>query len=131
MKALMDEATGAAGYMICGGLHGENTIVNGGSLTQIVHNLVHLYEKLLTFLKLMVVGGSISMGLGAIKAALFMLAAMDKILILACIAYPLSAFLFVIGISIVYIGLVFLITVLEGFYATLPRRIWKKEYAYT
>ncbi|MBW2739373.1 MAG: hypothetical protein JRE64_11120 [Deltaproteobacteria bacterium] len=99
MKALMDEATGAAGYMICGGLHGENTIVNGGSLTQIVHNLVHLYEKLLTFLKLMVVGGSISMGLGAIKAALFMLAAMDKILILACIAYPLSAFLFVIGIS--------------------------------
>ena len=28
---VLDEASGAAGYMICGGLHGANNMVNGGS----------------------------------------------------------------------------------------------------
>ena len=36
---VMEEATGSAGYMICGGLHGDNTMVNGGSLSQAVDNL--------------------------------------------------------------------------------------------
>lgn len=29
----MDEETGAAGYMICGGLYGENTVLSGWSLS--------------------------------------------------------------------------------------------------
>ncbi len=38
----MDEESGAAGYMICGGLHGDNTIISGGSLSQAINNLKSL-----------------------------------------------------------------------------------------
>ena len=33
-----DETTGAAGYMICGGLHGETAVLSGGSLSEAVDN---------------------------------------------------------------------------------------------
>jgi len=35
---VMNEATGAAGYMICGGLNNETTLINGGSGTTIIDN---------------------------------------------------------------------------------------------
>ena len=128
---VMDEESGAAGYMICGGLHGDNTVLSGGSLTQIVHNLVHLYEKILTLIKVIVIGGGpISVGLRLLKAVLMIMSYMDQLIVLPIIAYPLAAFYMIIGIAFIYIGIVALITALEGFYATLPRRIRKKEYAY-
>lgn len=35
-----DEETGATGYMICGGLHGDNTMLSGGSLSKALENLM-------------------------------------------------------------------------------------------
>ena len=50
---VMDEETGAAaGYTICGGLHGDNAVLSGGSLTESVHNLIHLIEKISTIVNL-------------------------------------------------------------------------------
>ncbi|MBW2739385.1 MAG: hypothetical protein JRE64_11180 [Deltaproteobacteria bacterium] len=100
----MDEETGAAGYMICGGLHGDNDVLSGGSLTQIVHNLVHLYEKILTLIKVIVIGGEpISVGLRLLKAVLMIMLYMDQLIVLPIIAYPLAAFCMIIGIAFIYI----------------------------
>ncbi len=48
---VMDEETGAAGYMICGGLYGDNAVLSGGSLTKAIDNLMlqlgHLIVKIL------------------------------------------------------------------------------------
>ena len=43
-----DEETGASGYMICGGLHNETIIVNGGSLSKAIDNL---FKSILKALK--------------------------------------------------------------------------------
>jgi len=67
MKPLMNETIGSAGYMICGGLQGETTMVNGGSGTTIID---HPLSPLETFLLLIVPSaGAISMGLGHMVAA--------------------------------------------------------------
>jgi len=56
--SVMDEETGAAGYMICGGLNNENTIVNGGSGTTIINNPIATFEAFM--MKLVPGLGSIS-----------------------------------------------------------------------
>ena len=127
---VMDEETGAAGYMICGGVHGDNAVLSGGSLTQIVRNLVHLYEKLFTLIKLIIVGGGpIGVGFALLKNITFLLHAIDTVMLPLFILYPFSFFYMLLGIAFIYVGLVALITVLEGYYAILPR-IRRKEYAY-
>ena len=64
----LDPETGSAGYMICGGLQGETTMVNGGSATTIIDHPLSFLE---TFLWLLIPSaGAISMGLGHIVMAL-------------------------------------------------------------
>ena len=41
-----DEETGAAGYMICGGLHGETAVLSGGSLSKAVSNFYKFILKI-------------------------------------------------------------------------------------
>jgi len=128
---VMNEETGAAGYMICGGLHGETTMVNGGSLTQIVHNLVRLYDKICTLIQLIVLGGGpIATGLAMIRGALLMLSLVTEVMFPLFILYPFVFFIFALGIIFIYTGLVSLIEVLEEYYATLPRRMRRRKYAY-
>jgi hypothetical protein len=106
-------------------------MVNGGSLTQIVHNLVHLYEKIFTLIKLLLIGGGpVATAFALLKGLTFLLHAIDKVMLPLCILYPFTVFYWVIGISMIYVGLVLLMMVLDGFYATLPRRIQRREYAY-
>ena len=52
---VMNEATGAAGYMICGGLNNETTLINGGSGTTIINNPLSTF---VAFLYKLVLGGS-------------------------------------------------------------------------
>jgi len=64
---VMDEASGGAGYMICGGLHGETTMVNGGSGTTIIDHPLSYWELFLYIL--LTGGGPISSGLAHMIAA--------------------------------------------------------------
>lgn len=65
---VLDEETGAAGYMICGGLQGETTVVNGGSATTIIDHPLSAIETALWLLIPSV--GAISAGIGHIAMAL-------------------------------------------------------------
>ncbi len=60
---IQDRATGAAGYMICGGLHNETTMLNGGSTTSIfdglVNTLLKIFNVICDLCKMLGVTGSI------------------------------------------------------------------------
>ena len=89
---VMDEETGAAGYMICGGVHGDNAVLSGGSLTQIVRNLVHLYEKLFTLIKLIIVGGG-PIGVGFVITE-------KHYISIACNRHGYVAFVYIISVFV-------------------------------
>jgi len=60
---VINPISGAAGYMICGSLH---NIINGGSSTGVVHDLVHLFHHIMNIGHLLTApGGILSMALGA------------------------------------------------------------------
>jgi len=119
MKPLMDETTGAAGYMICGGLHGETTMVNGGSATTIID---HPLSSLETSLWLLIPSvGAISIGLGHIVTALQVF-----------YMYPLLGPFCLLGIGL---GLVFVAAALITFITIfsnypLAHFIRQRRYAY-
>ena len=122
---VMDEETGAAGYMICGGLHNDTTIISGGSLSQAINNLIYLLLKILEVIKLFGIAGTImSVAFAYIYAAILVLDALLPLLIIL----PFAFFFWAVGIALIYTSLLTLITLLEGMHAV--RFIRRKEFAY-
>ena len=125
---VMDEETGAAGYMICGGLHNENTLINGGSLSEPLNNLTLqiglLLAKILKTLDALVVATTIiGAGIAHIVAAIYVLA-----------AYP-TIFLFIPYVGGLVIGMLFIVAaikifeqLLKNIYTIHFRR--RRQYAY-
>jgi hypothetical protein len=122
---VMDEESGAAGYMICGGLHGDDTIISGGSLSQAINNLISGLMHLIDLVKVCAMSAGILVtALQIMRAAVLVLQSTLPLLLLA----PFSCFFWAIGIALVYVAIVSLITVLNSFKAAWFIR--RKEYAY-
>ena len=122
---VMDEETGSAGYMICGGLHGDNTIISGGSLSQAINNLISGLMHLIDLVKVCAMSAGILVtALQIMKTAVLVLQSTLPLLLLS----PFSCFFWAIGIALVYVAMVSLITVLNSFKAAWFIR--RKEYAY-
>jgi len=116
---VIDEETGAAGYMICGGLHGGNTMVNGGSGTTIID---HPFSPLETLLWLLIPSaGAISAGLGHIVAA-------QTIFELYMFAAPFCLIGCVIGLAFIAVALVTFIVIFSNY--PLVYLIRRREYEY-
>ena len=119
MKPLMDETTGSAGYMICGGLQGETTMVNSGSGTTIID---HPLSPLETFLLLIVPSaGAISMGLGHMVAA-------NVIFTTYMLAAPFCLIGCAIGLVLIAVALVTFITIFSNY--PLVYLMSRRRYAY-
>ena len=117
---VVDEVTGAAGYMICGGLHGETTLVNGGSSSTPIGLVI---AKLFTFLykigDLFVVPGTCL----AVARMIMVAKTFFKVSIVLSIIFPIFAIFFVC------IAIIIFALLLRNFLAIYtPKR--KKEYAY-
>lgn len=117
---VMDEETGAAGYMICGGLHGDNTILSGGSLSRVLLNLFLQVEHLLH--ALIMAGGFWVSGYALVYAAQAILAAYILLL-------PLALLIGAFGVLFMYMALISFVKTLQSYvpYSLLPRR---RRYAY-
>ena len=113
----MDEATGAAGYMICGGLHGENTLISGGSGTTIIDNPIATFQAFLY---------KLIPGVGSIQVGIIALFAVSKFFETLPIMLTLGGLLF--GYVFILLGITLVIT---SFYVP-PISIWirRREYAY-
>ncbi|MDL1985921.1 MAG: transglutaminase-like domain-containing protein [Deltaproteobacteria bacterium] len=124
---VLNEATGGAGYMICGGLNNETTMVNGGSLTQALHHLIHKLLHLTHSIKAIAAGtGILVTALPILWAALFVL---GEIATLGpAIIFLTSGFLWVIGVALLCTAFVVLKTLLNSF--PVVRLIRRREYAY-
>jgi len=112
-----DEATGAAGYMICGGLHGENTLISGGSGTTIIDNPIATFQAFLY---------KLIPGVGSIQVGIIALFAVSKFFETLPIMLTLGGLLF--GYVFILLGITLVIT---SFYVP-PISIWirRREYAY-
>ena len=120
---VMDEETGAAGYMICGGLHGETTMVNGGSLSKAIDNL---YKTILKALKnIHKKADSLIIFYSAVIAAAVHLA--------AAIALCMMSSFFFIYYAIVSIGLIyaalFILNQLSNYVGYIRSK--RRRYAFT
>jgi len=116
---VMNEETGAAGYMICGGLHGDNTMLSGGSGTTIINNIIATIEAFLY--KLVPAAGSLSAGLAKLVIAYHYF-----------LYYNLPLLFFIGGTIIGLLFVLLAITLLIHSFITPPiSRIRRKsEYAY-
>ena len=120
---VMDEESGAAGYMICGGLHGETTMVNGGSLSKAIDNL---YKTILKALKnIHKKADSLIIFYSAVIAAAVHLA--------AAIALCMMSSFFFIYYAIVSIGLIyaalFILNQLSNYVGYIRSK--RRRYAFT
>ena len=113
----MDEETGAAGYMICGGLHGETTLVNGGSGTTIIDNPIATFQSFIA---------KLIPGIGSLQVGIVALFAVSKFFSILPVMLSLTGLLF--GYVFVLLGIALIIA---SFY-TPPISIWirRREYAY-
>jgi len=116
---VLDEETGAAGYMICGGLHGETTMVNGGSGTTIIDHPLSYWE---TFLYILLTGG------GPVSAGLAHMMAAIAIFDLYPLLLPFCLLGGVIGLALIAVGLLAFITIYYSY--PLARLIRRRKYAY-
>ena len=114
---VLNEATGAAGYMICGGFHNENTIINGGSGTTVIENPIATFQAFLA---------KIVPGMGSLFVAAAILFAMFKFFELLPICMLLGGLLF--GYIFILLGVALIIAAFK----TPPISIWirRREYAY-
>jgi hypothetical protein len=74
---IMEPSTGCAGYMICGGLHNSNMILNGGSLIEKLNNAISELAQLLAMAHGVAeafIVGTISLALAHFVAAMILLA---------------------------------------------------------
>ena len=117
---VIDEKTGAAGYMICGGLHGE--VINGGSLSEIVDNL---FITILKALKKAWVAGD----KGAIANTVAIAAAFHLIGALMVYVAGYTAFaVWYLAWSLILVAAAVLIIKLLDNYAWIKRK--RYDYAY-
>ena len=114
---VMDEATGAAGYMICGGFNNENTIVNGGSGTTIIDNPVSTFQAFI--MKLIP-------GLGCINVATMIMYATAKLFGVIPVSILLGGILF----SYVFILLGTALLIAAFTQPPISILIRRREYAY-
>ena len=114
---VMDEETGAAGYMICGGLHNENTLINGGSGTTIINNPISTFQAFLY---------KLVPGLGSLCVAAAILFAMSELFM----SMPLL--LFMGGLLFGYIFILLGVALIIASFTVPPISIWirRREYAY-
>ena len=114
---VMDEETGAAGYMICGGLHNENTLINGGSGTTIINNPISTFQAFLY---------KLVPGLGSICVATMI------IFVLAEFLEILPIFMFVGGIIFGVLFMLLGIKLIIEAFKVPPLSIWirRRKYAY-
>ena len=120
---LEDETTGAAGYMICGGLHGETTaIMSGGNLVHAIVHWVHNFKNLLTA---MAAAGGIA------SAGLFKIYLMIKMIKLSLLLIPLAAIVGIFAIALLLVALVAYIKLFQAFTPlSFNKRRRKRGYAY-
>ena len=125
---VVDETTGAAGYMICGGLYGDNAVLNGGSGTNSINNLVAKLLHLAHIAKATVPGlAALSIALNLFSTLLFFLESTLPLLILV----PFAIFFWVLGVVFLCAAYILLVKLVDKFinmpHAVIRRR---KEYAY-
>ena len=120
---LEDEETGAAGYMICGGLHGETTvIISGGSLTQALLHWAHNFKNLM--MAMAAAGGIASAGL--LKIYL-----MIKIIEFSLFLLPFAAIAGIFGVLLLLVALVAYIKLFQSFTPlSFNKRRRKRGYVY-
>ena len=114
---VMDEGTGAAGYMICGGLNNETTMVNGGSGTTVINNPIATFQSFIA---------KLIPGIGSLQVGIVALFAVSKFFSILPVMLSLTGLLF--GYVFVLLGIALIIA---SFY-TPPISIWirRREYAY-
>ena len=114
---LEDEGTGAAGYMICGGLNNETTMVNGGSGTTVINNPIATFQSFIA---------KLIPGIGSLQVGIVALFAVSKFFSILPVMLSLTGLLF--GYVFVLLGIALIIA---SFY-TPPISIWirRREYAY-
>ena len=121
---VMDEETGAAGYMICGGLHGETALVNGGSLVNSLLHAIHDFKMALAAFA--AAGGFASAGFAHIVAALNLYKAAATASLLVS---PFGFIGFVIGLIFLVVALVLYIKLFDYLFISY-RFIRRTRYAY-
>ena len=114
---VMDEETGAAGYMICGGLHNENTLINGGSGTTIIDNPLSTFQAFLF---------KLIPGLGSLCVGLAILFAISEFFMSMPLLLSMGGLLF--GYVFILLGIALII----ASFTVPPISIWirRREYAY-
>ena len=120
---VLHEASGGAGYMICGGLNNETTMINGGSLSKAVDNLFIGFLKLAQ--KAFAHGDHLIIQYSAIIGAVCHI-----ISAMFCLAYGyffLAGWFFAVAIMIAVMA-AFLIRVLNSHASYI--RIRRRKYAY-
>ena len=115
----LDRETGSAGYMICGGLQGETTMVNGGSSTTIVDHPLNFIE---TFLYILITAG------GPISAVLAHMVAAVEVFTMYPLLGPFCLLGVYVGIALILVGLIAFISIYDSY--PLARFIRRKRYAY-
>lgn len=120
---LEEEETGAAGYMICGGLHGETTaIISGGNL---VHALVHWAHNFKNLMIAMAAAGGIA------SAGLFKIYLMIQIIKLNLLLLPFAIIDGIFGVLLLLVALVAYIKLFQSFTPlSFNRRRRKRGYVY-
>ena len=120
---LEDEVTGAAGYMICGGLHGETTVImSGGNLVQAIAHWVHNWKNLMMA---MAAAGGIA------SAGLFKIYLMIQIIKFNLFLLPFAAIAGIFGVLLLLVALVAYIKLFQSFTPlSFNRRRRKRGYVY-
>ena len=120
---VMDEATGAAGYMICGGLHGDNTIIHGSSSSMPIGLLIaKLFTLMYKIADLIIVPCSIAF-VAALKAFAIYFAIGSPFGFIILLWYPILACVMMCIALIIFMRLY---ENIQGMY--IPRRM--REYVY-
>ena len=114
---VMDEDTGAAGYMICGGLNSETMLINGGSGTTIINNPIATFEAFLM---------KLTPGLGALSVATMLMYAIGELL------GVMPVYMVVGGVLFSYVFVLLAVTLFIAAFTVPPLSIWirRREYAY-
>ncbi|MCK5061892.1 transglutaminase domain-containing protein [Candidatus Parcubacteria bacterium] len=128
---VFDPDTGSAGYMICGGLHGETTMANGGSLTDIIDDAIDDFLLWLLHaadvLKATIAPMGIMIVAGRIMYAAYMISTSPALPL--AVTIPAATFVWLVGISLVAVATVSFLMLLD-FFLEASLRPRRKKYAY-